>query len=171
MQLFKEEVYKKLEEKLKQPSDHNGIEDALRMINADKRLQNFLFRYAKKSGLKYDAFGHPFYSNKEEITFWEGKTKYMVDTDIPNKLYLCPNINDTITPILIRTRSPTSSIFIDLVTEEKTDGFYINDKKYNSRYNGARLIHTRLLPENLTAKQIFCGLEKSILNLSEQNET
>ncbi len=164
MQLFKEGVYKKLEEKLKEA---NEIEIALKMINADKRLQKFIQGYAVKNGVKSEGYGeYTLGSKRAEIELWKDKTEYS------NLLYLGIDAKREIAPIYVRTWSIDcewgGKVYNNCLIEEEREGFYVDSK--NPKEMRKRLIHASLLPDNLSAKQIFGNLEKSILNLGEQNE-
>src|SRR3989344_593364 len=93
--LFRDQVYKKLEEKL---IHLHPIEEALRKINRDEKLQAIIKNYAIKYSLERDTEGYYLLGDRDRgIFFWN---------DTGNRLYIGPDQNEDIAPIFFRRGVP-----------------------------------------------------------------
>jgi hypothetical protein len=172
MDLFKEEVYERMEECLRRPSACNGMEEALRKINHDKRLQDFIKEYAVKNAISKRYPGLYGYGNVEEKTFKEVNIPlWRKSGESPLRMYIGPDPSKNVAPIFMaythEARDSDGDPFtaIDyLEVIESEDCFYLKGQGiYNNKRIGEMGYFTKVRKE-----KILSGLEKAINKLVNQ---
>jgi hypothetical protein len=175
--LFKDEVYQRMDAWLAGPSNHNGIEEAIRAINADAKLQDFLRQYAAKNSFMYspDYFTYGHGSIDKKIQFWQGKPLHGYGGEEHGaSLLLAPTMSEPVAPVFFRHWYQDDGTWYskDLLVKDVKGGYHLNDTPTTvehypdstSRYHGTRLIDTGVF-DGVSAKDILGGLEKTIAKI------
>lgn len=170
--ILKESVYTALEKKVSEESD---VEQALRMINRDARLQTIFREYAQK----YDiSIGRDSCDNSTNVDFWELWSNHYYDApkkNYRNVLYINPIIGKKVAPIYVRSWHYENDddfgdgwFSCDMPLTERNEGFYISGRCSGDpcNYRSKRLIHADFA-EKLTGKTITKGLERLVERISK----
>jgi len=160
--LFRDQVYKKLEEKL---IHLHPIEEALRKINRDEKLQAIIKNYAIKYSLERDTEGYYLLGDRDRgIFFWN---------DTGNRLYIGPDQNEDIAPIFFRRGVParedgpyTGYDYTNFQLLEENNGFYLTGPP-KDELSGKKITSVGILFE-LSEKQILKGLKEAVNKLLEE---
>ena len=170
MKLFSDEVYKNLENQLKEKPLHNGIEDALNMISKDKKLHKWIRKYSERNAITHNNFGE--YGNGSDFDFVDRKILIWIDKEKSGKnderdlLYIGPDPNVKIMPIFLRVwdfdTSEDSMLYENYKILKKDKGYYLENKE--SHLHNRRITETGIF-NDISSKDILSSLEKSILQL------
>lgn len=179
MKLFRDEIYQTMERKLQQPSDFNGIEEALDMIRGDQELQKFLRDYAIKNKIErkgWAQYGHgdplSFDFVRYEILLWEKKAD---DSPLNGSfLTIHPDTSEETAPIFynyLYEARHGAGYYTDyrgsLKVVRREDAYYLEDdpeEDKHSHLHDTRLIDLGIFTK-VTKKEILNGLEKAITKI------
>lgn len=183
MDLFRPDVYQAMEEHLRGPSRYNGVEEAIKMINADKKLQAFLHDFAVRNAITcrgWGIYGHGDCFNRntddKSMVIWQGKGLYDGEEYRPN-LSICPDLKSEVMPIFLRFyHSSGDDVFREfLLVEERPDGAFLCLNPYKVQnspdWEGeVKLWHNRRIVdmgffEGVASKDILAGLSKAIAEI------
>lgn len=176
MQLFKDEVYKKLEEKLKQPSDYNRVEETLMMIKSDLRLSKLLDAYFKKNAITERARGYYGHGDMYNGTFRDRSIKILQldgnTVPYPVALLIGVRYANQSLPILFSYHpNQDNKAEKRLFVKEESGGLYLVRIDENERiYNNKRIVDTGIF-ERVKPTDILEGLEKAVMQVIETKNT
>ena len=160
MRLLRDEVYKEFEEILNQP---HTIEDALKMINEDEKLQEIIRQYSIREGIRHAGGGYYCVGDEDKSIFVWRKSR----DEYSDGLYLGPDANAERIPIFYRQEFIDErdwNRFNNYEVVEKNHGFYLTNDDTKDRMNGMRILDIEDLSK-VSAKKILKNLEREIAKI------